>query len=297
MLTVEGKDTFEMLKKAGLSVQVEPDLPGTDQKIDFLAYPPAERSRHFYLEATVAGFGKSVLMPSPNERDVIERIRKGIEKIPNLHSDVWLETDGNLPENLSNEHVRYIVGKFSELLDAHTADEVLRRDEAERLDWRVNSIGTRLVRPYKESDWTIGGHLAPYVSPSQGGRVHGPVRGGFVDGSRSLSTALRRKAEDWSRFDFADLPFIIAVNVCDPDFLWMMNNIRNALFENPDRTEPLGKFRRELHPVNAVIVVGKAVLGHERGTKAQMFRNGDAEIPESLRFILEEQKYEDILGI
>ena len=160
-----------ILKRLNLSLEVEPDLPGTDQKIDFLAYPPANKDHYFYAEATVSGINKGILRSDSNEYDAVQRSEKGIQKIPNLHSDIWLETEGILPGNLPRKYVQHIVEKFAELLNSYTADDVRRADEA----WRPVYI--RPI-PYKESDWALGGHLAPCINSSGVGQIYGPSRGG-----------------------------------------------------------------------------------------------------------------------
>ena len=280
---------YSILKKLDLSLEVEPDLPGTDQKIDFLANPPANKGHYFYVEATVSGINKGILRSDSNEYDAVQRIKQGIQKIPNLHSDVWLETEGTLLGNLPRKHVQHIVEKFAELLNCCTADDVRR--------FRID---IRPIKPYEESDWVLDGHFSPCINPSGVGQIYGPSRGGAVDGSRSLLTSLKDKADHWSKFDFAGPPFLVAVNACDSEFFWSTDDpidIRRALFDKPDHTEQFTQFRKELCCISGVVVVGNAVLGNEYGAKVQLFRNGNADIPECLHFLFEEQRLEVLLDL
>ena len=279
-----------ILKSLNLSLEVEPKLQGTCKKIDFLAYPLADKDRCFYIEATVSGINRGILRSDPNEYDAVQRIKRGIQKIPNHHSDVWLETEGTLPGNLPRKHVQHIVEKFAELLNCCTADAVRQ----------YGRIYIRPIKPYEDSDWTLSGHLSPCINPSGVGQIYGPGGGGAVNGSRSLLTSLKDKADHWSKFDFAGHPFIVAVNACDSEFFWTTNDpidIRRALFDNPNHTEQSMEFRKELRCISGVVVVGNAVLGNEYGAKVQLFRNGNADIPECLHFLFEEQRLEVLLGL
>ena len=289
-----------ILKRAGLSLEVEPDLPNAKGKIDFFAWPPDAKDEGFYVEATVGGYRKGPLTQNSNELKAVKRIVEGIERLPNLHSDIWLETNGHLKENLPKRHVPDIVEKFRELLDGCTAEQVRLLD----LDWRLGDIRTRPIRPLEEENWTIEGHLSPSMDPSGKKKVWGPSRSAVGGASQYLYASLKRKAKDWRSRDLGNRPLIVAVNVCNLEFFWDTRNgdvenihIRDALFENPDHPEPNERFRREFRCLNAVIVFDRIICGVERGKRVRMFRNGDAEIPESLRFMLDEQRYEDLIGI
>ena len=286
-----------ILRRLGLSVEIEPDLSGTDERIDFLTHPPGHKDRCFYVEATVSGFGKGKLRSDPNEYNAVERIKQGIQESQNLHSDVYLETEGTLPENLPKKDVRYVVRRLRELLERYHPVEV------SRLYFKHGSWDWPQIEPFNPSekwDWTLKGHLAPVFHSSGVGQVQGPARSGACDGSHFLRASLDEKAKKWRGFDFEGRPFLVAVNVCDSDFSWGENDtidIRRALFDTLDREGQSGKFRNSLDCIGGVIVFEHAVLGNEVRAKVQLFRNGDANIPESLRFLSEEQRLGALLGL
>lgn len=282
-----------ILTRLNLAVEYEPPLTETNEKIDFLAYALEHKGQCFYVEAVVSGVGKG----NPNEYSIVERIKQGIQKGQKLHSDIYLETEGILPDNLPKKYVTCVVRQFRELLERHHPDEV-RRLYFTHQPWNRPQIEP--FKPCEKWDWTLKGHLAPVFRSSGVGQVQGPVRGGGCDDSHSLSASLDGKAEKWRGFDFKGRPFLVAVNACDSDFFWSENDtiaIRRALFDKPSHEGQCGEFRRKLRCISGVIVFGHAVLGNEVGARVQLFRNGDANIPDCLRFLSEERRLGALLGL
>ena len=300
--------THRMLRSLGLCIEVERSLPSTDERIDFLAHPPSQKDRSFFVEATVSGFGQDDLRENANERNAVEKIRRGI---PNPHSDIWLEADGTLHRPLKTECV---VKPFRELLERHTAAEILGNWPTLQ-DWsRVRGSQPWLV-PYaeikrKESEkerkkgqkweWVLRGYLGPPMASTGMGQFHGPSHGGPCDGSSLLRNSLSEKAKKWrkavrSGFDFEGRPLLIAVNGYHRVFFW--DDICRALFANPNNEWQSGAFCWSLRNVDGVIVFDQAAPRNEQTARVQLFRNGNARLPECLHFLLEESRLGRFLGI
>ena len=282
-----------MLCNLDLCVDIEPELQGTENRIDFVVHPPGHEEQTFYVEATVSGFRKGDLQPSENEEDAVEKIR---QRIRNPHSELWLETEGALNQKLSS---RRVSEPFLELLDRCSPEEV-RRIASTGQYWRLPF--RKIEVPSTENGgvkWVMKGHLEPRFSPETG-RVLGPSRGGAVDASAPLRTSLKVKARKWKSFDFGEAPFIVAVNACSSDFVWNKNDtmdIRRALFADPGNEGHYGEFHHSLRCIDGVVLFDQAVLGNELNSRVRLFRNGNADLPEPLLFLLDEQRLGTVLGI
>lgn len=272
-------EIHEILRRLDHRVEFEPNIPGIEKQIDFFAQ---REKQGFYIEATVCGIGQGKVSGNANEDDVVEKIRN---KLGFMHSDIWLEATGKLKTSLGQ---KCVVRPFHDLLNRHTSDEIreiyLQRGE--------------LGMPYveiKKGGWILKGKLMPCISPYSKGQVWGPERSGAIDGVTPMLKALCRKAEDWKRIDFGSQPFFIAINVCHSEFFW--EDVENALFGEINQTENDRKFRGCLSLVDGVIVFGNAVLGRERNAPVQLYSNGKRFIPDSLKFLLQNQKLGNLLGI
>lgn len=278
---------FEMqvhsiLRRMGYSVEIEPDFPGTNNKIDFLA-KDVRTDEPFYIEATVSGLGKSYLDESPNEHDVVEKVRQAFPAPPvNIH---LVRKKGTLRKTLGANQV---VQPIRELLKAHAVADI---EKAYHLYGFAGCPSTKI----NEGDWRLEVQLTPLVSSK--GYVLGLERSGGMDGKQHLADSLYRKAKHWKDADFRGMPFLVAVNTASSEFSW--NDIPQTLFDiDPAKDiKSTGTFRESLTCFNGVIVFDKAVLGNEIGVRVQLFRNGDAPIPACLQFLLDEQKMGDLLGI
>ena len=116
----------QVLRTLGLCVEIEPELRGTDEKIDFFAYPGNCKEKSFYLEATEAGFGQGNLLSSTDEYNAVEKLR---QHILNPHSDLWLEADGTLSQTLNAQRV---ARPFLELLKKYSSEDVLQIASSEQ---------------------------------------------------------------------------------------------------------------------------------------------------------------------
>ena len=194
-------EVHKMLLQLNHSIEFEPNILGTNKRIDFLA---SKGRQSFYVEATVCGIGQSELSGNLNEHDAVEKIRKNLGP---MHSDIWLEAEGELNESLGQE---YVVKPFRDLLRKYTRDEVLK------ICLRQSYLGAPAAE-IKKGNWTLKGWLMPASLYSKG-QVWGPARGGAIGGATPLLKALRKKAKDWKRGDFQGRPLLIAINVCHPEF-------------------------------------------------------------------------------
>ena len=284
---------YHILTRLGLSVEVEPDLPNTNKKIDFCVIPPNDKSQHFYVESTISGYGQGILAPTRDEHDAIRRIKQGItdnQKGQKLHSSISLKTEGKLTKNLSNQYKNSIVKQITEFLNDYTPDQIYQYC---RQGWLPH---TRPFKPYEESDWTIEACLEPPTNPSEGGKIYNPSRTAATNGLHHLSASLEKKARHWNNFDFTDHPFLIAINICDSDFFWN-TDIRKALFDETSCDKQNTNFRKELRRINGIIVFEHAVLGNEFTARVQLFKNGNVDIPECFHPLFKEQKLGNLLGI
>jgi len=277
---------FALLQRLGCTVEVEPSFPGTQgATVDFRARNGTDE---FYVEATVCGLGQGVLSSNANEEDAIRKIREGLTE---LHSDLWLRAEGELHRTLGK---RRLVLPFRKLMQAHTPDEVREshsregRFEAKRY----------LSETIKEGDWKLTGSLIPALARMGEGQVWGPVRTGAVSAQAPLTLALAKKAQDWRRTNLKRKSFLIAVNVCNTDFAWNLDEIR-ALYA-ADALEGAGATSRTFAPylsrVAGVLIFGNATLGMERAARVQLHANPQRRLPECLRPLLGEQTLGDLLG-
>ena len=265
---------FEMqvhsiLRRMRCSVAIEPDFPGTKNKIDFLA-KDVRTDEAFYVEATVSGLGKSYLDESPNEHDVVEKVRKAFPNPP-VNIDL-VRKKGTLRKTLGANQV---VQPIRELLEAHTVAEI---EEAYRLYGFAGCPSTEI----NEGDWRLEVQLTPLRSSK--GYISGLERGGGMDGKRRLVDSLRSKAKRWKDAEFRGMPFLVAVNAASSEFSW--DDIPQTLFDvDPARNlKNTGTFRESLTCLNGVIVFDNAVLRNEIGARVQLFRNGGAPFPHVFSF-------------
>ncbi len=277
---------FTLLHHLGCSIEVEPTFPGTrGATVDLLA---RHRQEEFYVEATVCGLFQGELSSNANEDDAVAKIREGL---PELHSDLWLRAEGELRRTLSKKR---LLRPFRNLLKTYSPDGVpalhsrLGRYEAEHY----------LCGTIEEGDWRLTGRLEPPCASSGQGQVLGPVRTGTVSAQEPFTLALDKKAQDWRRLNLKDEPFLIAINVCNPDFGWNLDEIRaihepDSLHRTVTGTRP---FKPYLSRVAGVLVFGNATLGMERAARVQLHQNPARRLPECLRPLLAEQKLGTLLG-
>ena len=279
---------FTLLRRLGCSVEIEPTFPGTrGASVDFLARHGQDE---FYVEATVCGLGQGVLSSNENEEDAVRKLREGLT---DLHSDLWLRADGDLRRTLGKKR---LVQPFQNLLRAHTPDEVrelhsrLGRFEAEAY----------LSETIREGQWELTGRLDPPRATSGQSQVWGPARGGAVSAEAPLKRALAKKAQDWRRAHLKTQCFLVAVNICNPDFAWNLDEIR--AIHAPDAPIHAGSDARKslfapyLSRVAGVLIVDKATLGRERAARVRLYQNPQRRLPDCLRFLLAEQRLGNLIG-
>lgn len=300
-LTASTGDTFNgarfelvvhrMLKKLGLNVEIEREISGTDRKIDFFVYPtPGEHERSVYLEATVSGFGQGLLSSNWNEFNAVRKLWAYFNDQGGLHSNIWLEAEGELRRTLGRKD---IVKPIQELLDRYGPEEVRK----------LHSTGRRWEQPrcqIRDGAWVLTAYLDPPHSSSGVGQVWGPARGGAVDGSTAIRNALRKKASKWRNVNLLGIPLLVAVNGCHSEFDWNEHDdidVRRAVFKEPNGEEHTGEFHESLRCLAGVIIFRHAVLGNERQSRVQLFKNETGEIPDYLHFLFNPQELGGLLGI
>ena len=277
---------FTLLRRLGCSIEVEPTFPGTQgATVDFLA---RHQEDAFYVEATVCGLGQGVLSSNANEDDAVQKIRQGLT---GLHSDLRLETEGELRRTLGK---RRLLLPFQNLLKTHTPDD-------------VRTLHSRLG-PYKaechlsvliqQGNWKLTGRLDPPRASTGQGQVWGPVRSGAVSAEAPLTLALAKKAEDWRRLNLKGECFLIAVNVCNPDFGWNLDELRAIHASHAPKCpgRPNSRFAQYLSRVAGVLVLDNATLGMERQARVRLHANPQRHIPECLQPLLQEQILGDALN-
>ena len=110
---------FALLRNMGYAVTVEPSLAAGHYNPDFLAQREGES---FYLEATVCGANGGAFVATRNEQDAVEKLRSALQHPSfDLHSDLWLKSEGKLNHTLSK---RNVTKPFIDLLRRTTAVEV-----------------------------------------------------------------------------------------------------------------------------------------------------------------------------
>ena len=280
---------FILLQRLGCSIEVEPTFAGTrGATVDFLARHGQDK---FYVEATVCGLFKGELSSSANEQDAVDKIREGLTE---LHSDLWLRAEGELRTTLGK---RRLLRPFQNLLKTHTPDEV--RTLHSRLG--THDAEHHLSETIEEGDWKLTGRLDPPRAANGQGQVWGPVRVGTVSAQDPFALALKKKAQDWQRLNLKDERFLIAINVCNSDFGWALDELR-AIYE-PDPLHgthgtqaETRTFKPYLSRVAGILVFGGATLGMERIAPVQIHQSSQMRLPNCLQFLLAKQKLGHLLG-
>ena len=274
-------EIHEILRRLGCVIEIEPELP-SGGTVDFHVI---DKAQEFYMEATVCGIGQGLLHSNENEHDAVKKLRKYLRKP--LHSNLWLSAKGELKRSLGKE----VVKPFQNLLDKHSPEEVrnIHRQYGRQLgSWLLST-------EYREGDWVLEGRLKPAFASSGAGQVWGPARGGCVDGIEPIVTALKKKVKSWKEGKMKDHVFLIAINVCHPDFF--SDDPEQAIFGPRRSGDEKGNFESYLSCVDGVIVFYKATLGNECSAPVRLYQNGKRNIPECLQFLLQEQRLGDLLGI
>ena len=189
----------ELLIRLGCNIQIHPEVRGLTP--DFLVNHGDQR---FYLEATSPGriFGAFTL--SPNEQDVINKLNK----LTSPHFAIRAYMTGELPGTLGGNR---ITPGFQALLNDHDPDEVQSLIDEE-------GLAAAPCHVIESGNWTLTGWLDPIPpedrpSNLSGKIVHIPMVNAHnpIIGVRDAVNAKRKKYRN------LDLPFVLAVNVQDPN--------------------------------------------------------------------------------
>ena len=269
---------YSVLRRLGCRAEVHPDFAGTQGKVDF-GVTHGEES--FYVEATVCGIEQGILRSNANEEDAVRKIREAI-RCP--HSDVWMDAEGELLKTLGKNR---LVGPVQELLDSCSPDAVFGLEEVPSWHSPQTSI--------QEGDWKLDIFLARPIASNRKGQVQGPSRGGPGDSALPIFRALRKKVKDWADKKRDDATFVIAVNVCHSEY-WAGDELK-AIYGKFDPIVGQDSFSQSLSRVAAVIVVGNATLGFEKGAPVRLHENPDRGAPECFQFLRQETSFGGLIGL
>ena len=275
-------EVHEILKRSCCSVEMEPDLPNSSGEIDFHANC---NGYEFYVEATVCGIGKGELHSNENEYDFVEKLRNELKR---MHCDLWLNANGELRKTLGKKYVKQI----KEFVSEYSAKEVenICREHGKLQRPRLPSMEIR------EGDWILECQLQPAIATNGLGDIYGPTRSGCVDGVTPIVRALTKKMIDWKDRRMPSANFLLAVNICHSSSFYPVD-VERAIYGNRQCLRGGVKFDEYLSRVTGIIVLNNATLGKERCAQVKLYKNKGKNIPNCLRFLLQEQRLGDLLGI
>ena len=275
-------EVYEILKRICCAVEIEPTIPNSNGETDFRANC---NGYEFYVEATVCGIGKGELHSNENEYDFVEKLRNDPKP---MHSDLWLNANGELRKTLGRKHVTQTRALFSKC-----SREEVKNNYREYGEWQPSRLPSVELR---EGDWILKCRLQPAIATNGFGDVYGPVRSGCVDGVSPFVKALTKKTIDWKDRRKPSADFFLAVNICHSNSFYP-EDVERAIYGNRQCLDGGAEFEEYLSSVNGVIVFNNATLGNECSAKVKLYMNKGKNIPNCLRFLLQEQRLGDLLGI
>ena len=283
---------FAMLRTMGHEVTVEPELADGRYNPDFLAL---QRDERFYLEATACGQGAGELRGTRNEEEAVEKIRAAFKDAGvDLHSDLWLEAEGELNRSLAKTR---LTRPFIDLLKRTTAAEV---HESYRAHPYGHRYGHRYRREYGAEfqceGWTLQGVLEPKLRDDAAGQVWGAARSAMGDASEAIRWSLAEKAGQWRRMGLPDGTLVVAISVCHSQFFWNDGDESRAIMEGSTNGNPTASWREDLKAIDGILFVGDISLGNEQTTRARLAPNPDRCLPESLAPLTAETRLAILTG-
>ena len=274
----------EVLTRLGFSLEVHPEIAGSNDRPDFLV---SRHNRRFYLEATVRSQRTGPFARHPNEKDVIEKLNT----LVSADFGVTVHMDGTLSRTLSR---RDVVRPFEELLKSHDPDDVQRQIDEKG---RAAAPSARI----ESGNWSLKGWLLP-ISPgnqkSDSSRqfVIGHHRAAFTDCATPIRDALKEKAQKYRNLDS---PLVLAVNArdvfyngryCDMEVLFGKEQLLYSS-ENPDQAPTLDRKRNGFWScgrhsrIDAVLIFSKVDVWNVYNASACAYLNpfnSSAALPDSL---------------
>ena len=279
---------FAMLRTMEYEVTVEPSLADGQYNPDFLA---RLKDDQFYLEATVCGQGAGELRGTRNEEEAVEKIRAAFEDASvDLHSDLWMEAEGDLNQSLSKTR---LARPFIDLLKRTTAEEV-------RASFMSNPHGYWHRREYgaevKFDGWTLQGVLEPKLRDDSVGQVWGAARSAMGDASEAIRLSLAEKAGKWRRMGPSDGILVVAISICHSQFFWNDGDESRAIRESSTNGNLTTVWRNELKAINGILFVENVSLGNEQTSRARLVPNPKRCLPESLAPLMTEGRLAMLTG-
>ena len=279
---------FAMLRTMEYEVGVEPSLADGQYNPDFLARLGNDR---FYLEATVCGQGAGELQGTRNEEDAVEKIRAAFSDASvNLHSDLWLQVEGDLQQSLSK---RRLARPFIDLLKSTTAAEVR---QSYMFDPHGHQHRGEYGAEFKCDGWTLQGILEPRLRDDGAGQVWGAAWSAMGDASEAIRWSLAEKARQWRRMGPSEGILVVAISICHSQFFWNDGDESRAIRESATNGNLTTVWRDELKAINGILFVGNVSLGNEQTSRARLVPNPERCLPESLAPLMTESRLAQLTG-
>lgn len=199
----------ELLTRLGFSLKIHPEIPGTKEHPDFLAYRGSKRC---YIEATVTGLKSGPFTHDRNEQDVLDKLNTLTS--PNFH--ITYDMQGMLTRTLSKKNV---VSSIKKLLDSHNPDEVQRLIDAHG---RSKSPSVRI----EDGDWSLEAWLSPIAPERRYGGLNRPLIlaphcAKWLDCLTPVKNALGEKGKKYGNLD---APFVVAVHTLDSHYVSQLHD-------------------------------------------------------------------------
>ena len=280
---------FALLRNMGYAVTVEPSLAAGHYNPDFLAQREGES---FYLEATVCGANGGAFVATKNEHDAVEKLRSALQHPSfDLHSDLWLKSEGKLNHTLSK---RNITKPFIDLLRRTTAVEV--EESYGSGHYYYDELRVKYGEEIECGNWRLQGFLHPKSRRNAVGRVRGPSRSIVGGASEEIRRGLAEKARDWNRMGPPDGILVVAMSVCHLQYVWNDGDEIRAIAQDPMIGNPSEPWRDEVRTIHGILFIDNISPGNEQATRARLFPNPVRNLPESLLPLTREHRLAMLTG-
>ena len=209
----------QLLSALGCTVEVHPQIPGSDNKPDFLV---RQGDKRFYLEATSVQKTSGPSALSNNEKDAIDKLRT----LTSPNFNLGFEMRGTLSRTLRGNRLLPV---FQELLETHDPDRVQKQ---------INEGGSTAAPSAKceIDDCCIEAWLIPISGrsriPGQSRKITvTPLKAARTNALDPVRNALKEKR---GKYGQPDLPLVVAVHTSDIFYNGRRCNDMEVLFGIPN---------------------------------------------------------------
>ena len=190
----------QLLSALGCTVEVHPQIPGSDNKPDFLV---RQGNKRFYLEATSVGKASGPFAISSSEKEVIDKLRT----LTSPNFNLGFEMRGTLSGTLRGNRLLPV---FQELLETHDPDRVQKQIEEGGLTAAPSA-------KCEADDWCVEAWLIPISGrsriPGQSRKITvTPLKAARTNALDPVRKALGKKR---GKYGQPDLPLVVAVHTSD----------------------------------------------------------------------------------